>query len=113
MRLHKKEAYVSVYEINDEEIHKLNILRFSVPDAEWLRFVVKNRSGQADDGNWDIIAGPVANDQTSPVIELYLDGMYDEEEAIRRLLPQKLKDQFTFKTERAIALLQFREVLLQ
>ena len=78
---------------------------------EWLRFVVKNRTGQYVTSDWDIIAGPVANDQTAPVIDLFLDGMYNEQEAIKRLLPQKLKDQYTFKTEEAIVLLQCREVL--
>ena len=33
---------------------------------------------------------------------------YDEEEALRRLLPFKLKDQYAFKTEKALSLLQFR-----
>ena len=46
-----------------------------------------------------------------PVIDLYLEGMYDEAEAIKRLLPQKLKDQFTFKTEKALALLEFEAVI--
>ena len=42
-------------------------------------------------------------------IEDTLDGKYDEEEAIKRLLPQKLKDQYTLKTDTAIRLLQFKE----
>ena len=37
--------------------------------------------------------------------------MYDEDEAIKRLLPQKLKDQHTFKTERSIGLLHCTEVI--
>ncbi len=60
---------------------------------------------------WDIVCGPVANDQTAPVIDLFLDGMYDEEEAIKRLLPQKLRDQFVFKTPEAISLLRCKEVI--
>lgn len=35
----------------------------------------------------------------------------DEEEALKRLLPQKLKDQYVFKTEKAVSLLQIREVI--
>ena len=62
-------------------------------------------------GDWDMICGSVANDQTMPVIDLFLDGMYDEEETIKRLLPQKLKDQFVLKTETAIRLLRCREVI--
>ena len=62
--------------------------------------------------DWDIVSGPVADDRTASVIDLYLDGMYDEEETIKRLLPQKLKDQYTFKTEEALVLLNFRGVNL-
>lgn len=37
--------------------------------------------------------------------------MYDEDETIKRLLPQKLKDQYTFKTPEAIMLLRYKEVI--
>ena len=111
LRLHKGNAIVSVYDVDDDDIARLRVLRFSVPDVQWLHFVVKNRTGQYVPSDWDIIAGPVANDQTAPVIDLFLDGMYNEQEAIKRLLPQKLKDQYTFKTEESIVLLQCREVL--
>lgn len=111
LRLGFESAYVSVYTIDEESLSSLSVLRFNAPDAEWLRFVVKNRTAQFVPSDWDLIAGPVANDQTAPVIDLFLDGMYSEEEAIRRLLPQKLKDQYTFKTQRAIELLQCKEVL--
>ena len=107
-RLKQSQAYVSVYEVPEE---KLLALRFDKPDQQWLHFVAANRKGAAPANEWDIICGPVANDQTMPVIDLFLDGMYDEEETIRRLLPQKLKDQYTFKSDSAIALLRFKEVI--
>ncbi len=110
-RFHQDCGYVSVYEVDDEALSKLRILRFEKPDEKWLRFVANNRTGQTVPEDWDIIAGPVANDQTAPVIDLFLDGMYDEDEAIKRLLPQKLKDQYTFKTEAAIALLICKEII--
>ena len=111
LRLRQKTGYVSVYEIDDEALRKLNILRFEKPDIEWLRFVVRNRKGHVIPSDWDIVIGPVANDQTAPVIDLFLDEMYDEEETIKRLLPQKLKDQYTFKTTKAIDLLVCKEVI--
>ena len=89
----------------------LRILRFQQPDPHWLRFVVSNRKGNNSEDEWDVVYGPVANDQTMPVIDLYLDGMYTEEEAIRRLLPEKLHDQVTFKTAAAISLLNCTEVI--
>ena len=59
----------------------------------------------------DIIIGPVANDQAIRTINNYLKGYFSEDIAIQLLLPQKLKDQYTFKTERALDILDFSEVI--
>ena len=37
-------------------------------------------------------------DRTAPVPAAYFAEIYDEAETIKRLLPQKLKDQYAFKT---------------
>lgn len=110
-RLRKAEAYVTVYQVDEAALGRLRVLRFSRPEEGWLRFVANNRKGVPQEQVWDVVIGPVANDQTMPVIDLYLDGMYDEQEAIKRLLPQKLKDQYTFKTEAAIGSLICTEVI--
>ena len=104
-------AFVTVYEVNEDELKNIRLLSFDSPNVEWLNFVVKNRKGEYIAGDWDVISGPVADDQTAQVIDLYLDGLYDEEEAIRRFLTQKLKDQYTFKTLEAINLLKYKEVI--
>lgn len=98
---------VSVYEVDDGEFAALRHLRFEKPDSEWLRFVSRNRNERLDDSNADVVSGPVANDNTMPVLNLYFKGAYTEEEALRRLLPQNLRDQFAFRTERAFACLRF------
>ena len=104
-------AFVTVYEVNEDELKNICLLSFDSPNVEWLNFVVKNRKGEYIAGNWDIISGPVADDQTAQVIDLYLEGAYDEEEAIRRFLTQRLKDQYAFKTNEALKLLIFKEVI--
>jgi len=104
-------AFVTVYEVDNTDIHNIRLLSFDSPNKDWLNFVVKNRKGEYIAENWDVISGPVADDQTAQVIDLYLDGLYDEEEAIRRFLTQKLKDQYTFKTLEAINLLKYKEVI--
>lgn len=103
------EAVVSCYEFDGEPPDELRILRFSAPDSEWLNYVAKNRKNSNAADDYDLVIGPVADDQTFPTILLYLDGYLNAESAVRQLLPQKLKDQYTFKTERALSLLQFRE----
>lgn len=70
-----------------------------------------NRRGIPSSENWDIVIGPVANDQTMPTLMLYLDGFYSEEETIKRLLTQNLKDQYVFKTDSALSMLRFMEVI--
>lgn len=104
-------SLVSVYEVDEDQLSELKTLAFGAPDRKWLRFVAANRRRLAEDDGWDIVSGPVANDQTMPTLMLFLDGLLTEDEAIARLLPQKLKDQFVFKTAPALALLQCREVL--
>lgn len=110
-RRKKGKSLISVFEILEEDMNKLSILRFDSANKEWLEFVAKNRKNKKVDENVDIIIGPVANDNTMPVITLYLRGDYDADEAIKRLLTQKLKDQVVFKNENSLKHLRFEEVI--
>ncbi len=104
-------AIVSVYQIDDAAFSMLSVLKFDLADQKWLEFVTDNRRGIPSSENWDIVIGPVANDQTMPTLMLYLDGFYSEEETIKRLLTQNLKDQYVFKTDSALSMLRFMEVI--
>ena len=57
------------------------------------------------------LSRPVADDQTMTTLGLYLDGRIKAYMAIEMLLPQKLKDQYCFKTEAALSCLQFLEAI--
>ena len=100
---------VNVYDLNESKMGGLRVLRFDSPSEKWLDFVVLNRKDLPWANSWDIVIGPVANDATLPVIDDYMDGKYTKDEAIRRLLPQKLSDQYACLTENAISLLEFRK----
>ena len=102
---------VTVYEYDESKENELSILRFNAPDSAWLRFVTANRKNEIIKDDYDLIIGPVANDRTMPVISLYFSGIYSEEETIKRLLPQKLKDQVVFKTQKALGSLTFYEAI--
>lgn len=102
---------VSVFEFDDSSASELKILHFTQAQKEWLEYVTMNRKNQnIPNDDYDIVIGPVANDRTLPVISLYFSGIYDTEETIKRLMPQKLCDQYTFRTEKAIQKLKFLEV---
>lgn len=111
-RRNRGEPIVSLYEFDENSLETLETLKFDSPNEKWLHFVAENRKGTYKDIEYDFVRGPVANDNTLPVLNMFISGFLDEEFAIKRLLPQKLKDQYVFKTEKAISLLKFKEVIL-
>ena len=100
---------VNRYSFDENASAGLKILKFDAPSGDWLDFVVANRKEQPIFTGYDLVIGPIANDSTLPVIDDYVDGRYTRSEAIERLLPQKLTDQYAFLTDRAISLLTFLE----
>lgn len=106
-----RSAIVSVFELAEDDVSKLSVLRFNSANKEWLEFVANNRKNNVIEKEKDIIIGPVANDNTMPVITLYLRGDYDTDEAIKRLLTQKLTDQVVIKTDKALQYLRFKEAI--
>ena len=105
------EPLVTVFEVLESDFQNLNILRFDSANKEWLEFVSDNRRGIDIGNDLDVVIGPVADDNTMPVLTLYLRGDYDTDEAIKRLLTQRLKDQVVFKTKESIEVLRFKEVI--
>jgi hypothetical protein len=101
------QAIVNCYMLDMEKLEGLKILRFTEAGEEWLEFVVANRSGHNVGRILDLVIGPVANDATLPVIDDYMDGRYTREEAIKRLLPQRLTDQYAFLTPVALERINF------
>ena len=102
---------VSVFDFDEQMAKGLSVLEFSEASEEWLEFVGGNRSGKPERDGLDIVIGPVADDKTMPVLRFFFADVYTVEETIRRLLPQKLTDQYAFKTWAALDALIFCEVV--
>lgn len=103
---------ITVFEFDEVMLNRLNVLSFDTPNSDWLKYAANNRNNDNATDDYDIVIGPVANDKTAPVITAYFAGIYDEEETIKRLLPQKLKDQYAFKTTTALDCLKLLEVIV-
>lgn len=103
---------VSVFDFEESDMDELEVLSFDSANKEWLRYISVNRTDKTAQDSYDIVMGPVANDQAIRTVNNYLKGYFTEEIAIQLLLPQNLKDQYIFKTERAISVLKFKEVKL-
>jgi hypothetical protein len=87
----------------------VKVRTFARPDRDWLRYITVHRTGNPPADDYDMVVGPVANDQAIRTVNNYLKGYFPEEVAIKLLLPQKLKDQYLFRTEKALNLLVFKE----
>ena len=109
-RREKGVPIISVFSFDESEFEKLDVLIFDAANKEWLRYVVTHRTDKSIKDTYDIVAGPVANDQAIRTVNNYLKGYFTEDIAIQLLLPQKLKDQYVFKTEKALSILKFNEV---
>ena len=100
---------ISVFEISNDYVDELSVLTFARPDERWLRYITAHRTGNPPADDYDMVVGPVANDQAIRTVNNYLKGYFPEDVAIQLLLPQKLKDQYLFRTEKALQLLTFKE----
>lgn len=99
---------VSIYEL-DEQIAfvECSVLRFDSPDEAWLDFVFENRSGNYKGKEYDLIYGPVANDDVYTTFILYNAGALTKEQTLETLKIKKLYNQMVFTTEKALRYLKF------
>ena len=108
-REQSKKAVVSIYEIPDNILNReFSVLWFEGATKEWLEFVVNNRKGKGKN-RYDLIMGPVANDQLYATIRLYEQGVITADAAIEMLKTHKLFDQLSFHSEMVVSLLKFVE----
>ena len=91
-------------------------------NVEWLHCVAAHRKRllflDVEDtmAKYDIIAGKIADDATNATLAAYLVGAFGiagskeaDDFCIKQLLPNKLKDQYCFKTTAALDCLHFVE----
>lgn len=109
-----------------ESPEPLQIYEFQHADKNWLWFISINRRKSLAKKlikfinpsifESEIIIGKIANDTTNPVITAYLNGLYGDINsnrsvsiAIEQLMPDHLKDQYCFLSNKAIRCLKFQE----
>ena len=108
-RRRKTQGVVSYFEVADDflETRELKIRIFRGADEAWARFVEANRRDVDYRHEYDIVYGPVANDQVYASFALYESELIDFSELLNRLKVRKLTDQVLFHTERSLSLLKY------
>lgn len=100
--------YVNKYEFNlDSASKNLSILHFKSADADWLEYVSRNRQGLCQDKPYDVVYGPVANDDVFRTFIFYEAGAYTKEQTLNALKIKKLYNQLCFSSEKALSYLSF------
>jgi hypothetical protein len=99
---------VSIYEIDeDKAFSECRLLKFGSANEAWLDFVSENRSGNYSGDEYDLIYGPVANDDIYRTFTLYTAGLLTKQQTLDALKVKKLYDQLVFATEKALSYLHF------
>ena len=79
---------------------------FSGLNSEWLQMVKESRIVGGLQHDYDVVMGPVANDDTMPTLALYVDGTISEEAALVELAYFKANNQVSLHTEKAMSRLE-------
>lgn len=106
---HLSAGYINVYEIDDDALGNMKSLIFRKANEEWVNFVMKNRTERDFSHDYDIVYGPVADDNVYTQFTLFEGGIISMATLIQELKTYKLVDQYLFHTEKAQAAIKFIE----
>lgn len=96
-----------VYQYVFHQTDNLNIKHFNTLDREWLEFIKLNRMNGGTQHSYDVVIGPVADDNTMETVQLYMSDILTAEEAVARLRYSKVNNQVSFHTPLALKHLQY------
>lgn len=100
---------VNEYEFPDDFAATLNAKVFEdAANDEWLDYVSACRAFKTVK-EYDVIVGPVADDNVFAVLIRYENGELDKDETLKRLKTTKLCNQYVAHTQKAIDLLHFEK----
>jgi hypothetical protein len=94
---------VSIYDYVTD--NNLNVLCFETMTEEWLDFVVDCRNGK--ENNYDVVSGPMANDQIYNYVADYISGIITREQFWVLAKFKHPTHQICFSTEKSLKCLTF------
>jgi len=118
VRQHGGVAKVMTFEADEKQLKKLSYKRFAQPgNRAWAKFVLANRNPgmKAEDHNrdrrYDWVVGPIADDGLAFLFKMFERGYYTLGEVLRKMqFGKKLTTQYSFHTQRSLALLTYKGV---
>lgn len=116
-RIYGGTAYVNKFELDERifDSKDMKIKKFQSPTGEWAIFVLNNRDRKfedikSDDSNhdnkYDLVIGPVADDDLALLFRTFTRGLIDIDTLIKEMRYKKFSNQYSFHTEKAISYLK-------
>ena len=94
-------AWLNTYELSDS-LDKWKTILFESYNQEWLDFVAQCRDGK-DVGDYDMVAGGIANDRVIITLDRYFSGELSKDEALGLLRFEKPNIQYCIRSEKMLA----------
>lgn len=97
------------FEVDEEEMNTLHLLRFEDYSEQWAEFILANRNNNTGKPvhDYDIVIGPIANDRVGLQLWRYESQLIDLPTLVSKLKYMKgVTIQYFFGTERALSLLK-------
>ena len=91
---------VNIFDITEKDGFKIK--DFGDDLDNWIDFVCECRNGSECYKEFDVIKGKVANDKVFRVVDMYQQGIWDKERAIKEIRIYESYDQISFVTQEAI-----------
>jgi hypothetical protein len=107
-------ALLNIYELKENYMQELKVRKFEAANKEWLDFVCEHRLETYKGDSYDLIIGAVANDQTMPVLQAYMNAKNKDlyaPVALSEIQADRLADQYVFKNDLALNFLCLREII--
>ena len=108
---------VNVYEVSDDFMKwpNLNVREFGdTASEEWALFIMNNRNAKFrdytsrdcnHDNKYDIVHGPIANDDMVMLFRQFENRLIDFDMLKKGMIFKKMTNQYSFHTQKAIAIL--------
>ncbi len=112
----ERSDFMTQHEMNilvpKKAFEECSLLKFDEPDEKWLDFVAENRQGTYHGEKYDLVYGPVANDDVYRTITLYMTEILSKAQTLEALKIRKLYNQLVFKSEKSLEYLKFQQRIL-
>lgn len=117
-RIYGGSPVVNMFEIQDDfrKMSDIKIKDFGIQTTEeWAKFVMSNRNRAFTDevntlcnrdNKYDIVIGPVADDNMALLFRQYENEIIDFETLLKGMIYKKTSSQYSFHTEKVIRLLR-------